>query len=282
MVKPTIPYTEIMITRVCNLSCAGCSTYSDLPHKGYVTWEQGRQEIEPWLNRVQFDHFGLMGGEPLINPQIQQWLLGLRKLMPHSTIRMATNGLLLSKNLNVLDLLNDIGNVIFKITVHVDDPELQDSIDFVKSKFDWQPVYEYGIHRWTAGNNLRLQINRPSRFFMTHQNAYPDAAPYDSDYTEAFAVCHQKLCPLLYKGRIYKCSTSGLMKDTLEQFSFPHYDAWSKFWNHETNGSITVDSTDDEIQAFVDNISKPHWICQQCPTRKTIVKIDHLSSVERI
>ena len=122
MVKTLIiPYSEIMITQVCNLICQGCSTYSDTDHKGYVSWNNGLSQIEPWLKRVSFDHFGIMGGEPLINPQIHDWLIGVRKLMPNTTIRFPINGTLLHKHLDIVDLLSEIGNVILKITVHIED-----------------------------------------------------------------------------------------------------------------------------------------------------------------
>lgn len=270
-----------MVTRTCNLSCTGCSTYSDLPHKSYTSWQNGRQQIEPWLERIEFDHFGLMGGEPLINPEISQWLVGIRELMPHTTVRFPTNGLLLKKHPDIIDLLHDIGNVILKITVHLQDQELDDIIDSILSKFVWQPVYEYGIHRWLTTNDLRFQVNRPDKFFMTHMNPYPDAAPYSSAPVKAFEICHQKLCPLLHNGRIFKCSTSGLMQETLEPFGTPNLQQWLPYWNHDLNGSISVQSPDNAIEKFINNISKPHWICQQCPTQDTVVTIAHLASVTR-
>ena len=274
-----IPYAEIMITQVCNLSCKGCSTYSDLPHKGYTTWNKGLQEIEPWLDRVEFDHFGLMGGEPLVNPQIREWLIGIRKLMPNTTIRVPINGTLLHNHFDIVDLLNDLGNVIFKITVHTQDQVINDAIEFVMNRFKWKPVHEFGIHRWETGNNFKFQINHPTKFFMTFKNDYTDAEPYKSDPIRAFDVCHQKLCPLLHNGRIYKCSTSGLMGDILKNFDYPHYEDWKPYWDNSKNGSISPESTDSQILSFINNVSKPHWICKQCPTRDTITEIVHLENV---
>ena len=51
--KPVLPFVEIMITQACNISCTGCTNYSDLVHKGYLTWEQGQAEI--LLEKYQFE-----------------------------------------------------------------------------------------------------------------------------------------------------------------------------------------------------------------------------------
>jgi len=274
-----IPYTEIMITQVCNLSCVGCSTYSDIPHKGYVSWIDGKNQIEPWLSRVKFDHFGLMGGEPLINPQIHQWLTGIRELMPNTTVRFPTNGTLLLKHPDIVDLLADMGNVILKITVHIQDPQVEESIQYVMNRFNWEPITEYGVSRFVTNKNFKFQINRPTTFYKTFQNDYATAEPYNSTPKSAFEVCHQKECPLLINGRIYKCSTSGLMPGVLARFKNPNINKWKQYLDNNHNGSVGINSSDDEIKRFISNIRKPHLTCAQCPNSESIVKINHQSNV---
>lgn len=274
-----IPYVEVMTTHVCNLVCPGCSTYSDLNHSGYVTWEDAKREIEPWLERITFEHFGLMGGEPLINPKIKDWLIGIRQLMPSTTIRFPINGTLLHKHLDIVELLHELGNVIFKITVHTDSKVIEDAIDYVNNMYNWTPIYEYGVHRFVTSNNLKFQINRPVEFYKTFQNDYKNAAPYDSDPMDSFAQCHQKECPLLYNGRIYKCSTSGLMDGVLKRFDYPNKQQWEPYLDNSKNGSIGITSTDLEIKEFINNIRKPHTTCRQCPTAKTVTIVDHTSTV---
>jgi len=276
--KLVIPYTEIMVTQVCNLTCQGCSTYSDLDHKGYIDWNDGRSQIEPWLERVSFDHFGLMGGEPLINPQIRDWLIGIRKLMPDTIIRFPINGTLLHKHLDIVDLLAELGNVIFKITVHISDEQLEKSIKYVLNRYNWNPVHEYGIDRFVAHNNFKFQVNRPLTFYKTFQHDYPNATPYNSLPENAFAVCHQKECPLLIGGRIYKCSTSGLMGGVLNKFN-NQTAAWEDYLDNANNGSIGLDSEDSSIEKFIANIRHPHSTCAQCPDSESLIKIDHLSTV---
>jgi organic radical activating enzyme len=222
MSKLVLPFLETMVTQVCNLSCQGCTNYSDLKHSGYVPWTQGRDWLEPWLDIVDIPDFGIIGGEPLINPDIESWLVGVRKLLPEAQLRFTTNGLLLHKWPNLLNLLHDIGNCVFKITVHIEDQMLEQNIQQIFSQMQWEPVTEYGISRWRTSNNLKFQINRPTHFLKTFQGPYHDMMPFDSNPADAFDACVQKTCPLLYRGKIYKCSTSALLLDTLDRYRRPN------------------------------------------------------------
>ena len=261
MSKPTLPFLETMITQACNLSCEGCTNYSDLKHSGYVTWSQGRAWLEPWLDRLYIPDFGIIGGEPLINPELEQWLLGLRDLMPETQLRLTTNGLLLHKWPRLLDLINHVGNCVFKITVHVDDVALEQEINKIFQSQSWEPVVEYGISRWRNTRGVRLQINRPLTFLKTYLGTYNSMAPHHSNPDDAFATCVQKTCPLLYQGKIYKCSTSALLLDTLDRFDRPNWPEWERY----IEPGIGSDCPDYAISNFINNFGQPHVQCGQCP-----------------
>ena len=257
--KPTLPFLETMITQVCNISCVGCTNYSDLTHPGYVSWQEGQKQIKSWLDRVYIPDFGIMGGEPLINPEVRDWIQGCRDLMPDSQIRFITNGLLLHKHFDIIDLLNDIGNCLFKITVHVENAELEDIIKRVHSMYKWEPVVEYGVKRFKTKRGFRFQINRPTEFVKTYRNSYPDMMPYHSDPAQAFDKCCQQTCPLLYKNNIYKCSTAGLLSDVLARFDNPNIEHWMPYL---TDG-IDPNCSDAQLHEFIDNFCKPNSICWQ-------------------
>lgn len=278
MNKLILPFVETMITQTCNLGCAGCTNYSDLKHSGYVTWEQGKQQLLPWRNRVEILDFGIIGGEPLINPQAKQWISGIREMFPLAQIRFTTNGLLLSKNLDIIDLAAEIGNIVFKIGVHVTDAELENNIDYILQKFKWEPVVEYGIRRYKTSNDFRFQISRPDIFWKTFKNDYASMEPHDSNPANAFEICCQKTCPLLYQGKIYKCSTSGLLKDVLNRFGNPNYNKWKPFLVE----GIAPDCSSNELEMFIENFGKPHSICKQCPeSTNSESKILHKLNVVR-
>lgn len=269
-----LPFLETMITQACNLSCDGCTNYSDLRHSGYMPWSQGRADIQAWLSRITVEEFGIIGGEPLLNPEWRDWIVGIRSLLPTAQLRFTTNGILLPRAEDILDICEEVSNIILKITVHVRNEKLEEHILKLKSSRDWVPVTEYGIQRWLGRNGVRLQINRPQTFLKTYKNSYENMEPWDSDPTKAFEICCQKTCPLLYQGKIYKCSTSALLEDTLIRFGNPNIEKWKPY----IPTGISINDTDQVISDFSKNFGKSHNLCGQCPS-DIGQSINHLHTV---
>ena len=277
MNKPILPFVETMITQSCNLSCYGCTNYSDLTHSGYVRWADGKQQLEAWLARIDIPDFGILGGEPLVNPEVDRWIVGIRELLPNAQIRFTTNGINLHKKFHIIKLLHDIGNCVIKIGVHINDPQLEKTIQRIYDLYEWEPITEYGIDRFTTGDRVRFYVRRPTTFWKTYRGTYETMMPHNSNPAEAFKQCCQQTCPLLYKGRIYKCSTSGLLEDTLARFNNPNYEQWEPLIDR----GIGPDCSDKELEAFLNNFGKPNAICKQCPTSADAEsQINHLQHVE--
>jgi organic radical activating enzyme len=277
--KFILPFLEIMPIQGCNLSCTGCSNYSDLTHRGYLSWAQGQSQIAPWLDRIDIPDFGIIGGEPLMNPGILDWILGARALLPSSQIRFTTNGLLLDKFPDIMKIFMEIGNCVFKITRHVSDPKLERNIQKIFSEYTWRSVTEYGISRFVTGNNVRFQINSPQLFYKSFKGMYNNMLPYHSDPDDAFDLCYQQTCPLLYNGKIYKCSSNGLLVDTLNKFDNPNFEQWEPY----INNGLDIDCSDAELEKFINNFGKSHKICGMCPTRdNTESYVLHFDNVNQI
>ena len=261
MTKLQLPFVEMMVTQFCNLSCVGCSNYADLKHTGYVPWQAGRQEIESWLPRLDIKEFGIMGGEPLINPELKDWIRGLRELLPDSPIRFSTNGELLDRHLDVVETAHEVGNFVFKITVHQHNERVEAVIAKIFSMYKWEPVREHGINRYQTTRGLRFQINRPQTFIKTYRNDYANMRPFDSNPADSFAICIQQTCPLMLGGRMYKCSTLGGLEDTLKRFGVT-----DPAWQSYVGQYITPDSSASDIQSFLINFGQPNRVCRMCPT----------------
>jgi organic radical activating enzyme len=269
MNKPALPFLELMTIRTCNLSCQGCTTFSDLKYSGYSTWKNTKQFLELWADRLDIQAIGFMGGEPLINPEIQDWITGVRKLLPNAQIRFVTNGLLLEKKWSVVQLLQDLGNTVLKISKHIDSPIIDQAIDRVFKTWDWEPVTEFGIDRWARPNQLRFQVATPITFFKTFQGTYENMMPHNNYPADAFDLCVQKKCPLLYKGKIYKCGTLALTPELLERFHWPNQELWQLY----IDSGLAVDCEQSTLETFVNNFGKPHKMCAQCPSSKDLSSI---------
>jgi len=265
MTKPVLPFLETMITQVCNLSCEGCTNYSDLVQQGYVPWALGKDWLSAWMERIEIPDFGIMGGEPLINPQVREWLIGTRELLPDAQIRFTTNGLLLEKHVDVVDLCHELGNVSFKISVHTHDARLESVIGDIFRRYNWTSVNEYGVDRWLTTNDFRFHVRRPDTFIKSFKGTYDNMQPWNTDPVDAFKICIQPRCPLLYDGKIFKCSTAGLLDDVLDRHGRPNKEQWE---NYIPRG-LSPNSSDAEINAFINNFGRPNAICGQCPDSTT-------------
>ncbi|GHU61509.1 hypothetical protein FACS189445_3590 [Spirochaetia bacterium] len=87
---------EIHLTDHCNLNCKGCGHFSPLAEEKYLDidiFERDCARISYLTNRC-IHHIDLMGGEPLLHPQLTQILDIARKYFD-GTINIVTNGILL-------------------------------------------------------------------------------------------------------------------------------------------------------------------------------------------
>jgi len=275
--KLILPFVETMITYACNLSCTGCTNYSDYNMKGSVSWKKGKEWLETWLERLSIPDFGIMGGEPTLNPECEQWIYGVRNLMPNSQIRFTSNAVNFSHKPEVLDWCVDVGNTVFKFTLHEDKPYAKDAVDYVFGKHTWKPITEYGINRWIGPNNTRFQINSPTQFIKTYRGKFGSIRPHSNQPKNAFEICIQKTCPLLYEGRIFKCSSIALLKRVLHDFNQSVTNDWKRYTDY--NG-IGPRSSDKEIEFFINNFGKPQNICAMCPSKDDKDSIiDHRTNV---
>jgi sulfatase maturation enzyme AslB (radical SAM superfamily) len=210
-----------------------------------------------------------MGGEPLMNPDVAQWLRGIRELFPTTQIRFVTNGLLLHKHWDIVELLHELGNSVLKISYHLSDDNLNETIRRIMGHWVWEPVTEFHINRWRTTNEFRFQINRPEKFFRTFRGTYDTMLPHDNTPADAFKLCVQKRCPLLFNGQLFKCGTAGLTPDILERFDRPNWEAWQPY----VQPGLSPDCSEEELLAFANNFGRPHAICRQCPSEKDLDSI---------
>lgn len=266
-----------MVMRNCNLSCEGCTTFSDYIHPSkYPSIEEIISDLKLWENRLIYDHIGTMGGEPLLNPNIQELLVRLRQEFPQVTIRFVTNGLLLEKHKSIIDTMYELGNVILKISKHVNDQKINTIVKYIMNRFNWEPVTEFHIHRWLTTNNFRFQINAPEKFYRTFKGTYFNMLPHNNNPIEAFDLCVQKTCPLLYNKKLFKCGTLALTQDMLEKTNQKDKKEWLPYLDKGLNH----DADDTELKKWIDNFGKPNAVCRQCPTKNDITSIiDHRKNV---
>lgn len=88
---------ELHVTEHCNLRCAHCCNTSPYLPEKTLSPESIAQTLSTMAGVLHADVFKIMGGEPLLHPQISEVLRVVKQSGVADVVRLFTNGLLLSK-----------------------------------------------------------------------------------------------------------------------------------------------------------------------------------------
>ena len=97
--QPYLAYFEINIVDHCNITCNGCSHFSPLAEERFSPLETVQSDLRRMseLTDKNVDEIHLLGGEPLLHPDLTEILVTARGLFPNTILSVITNGILLSK-----------------------------------------------------------------------------------------------------------------------------------------------------------------------------------------
>jgi len=97
--KTAIPILHLHLTDHCNLNCRGCDNFSPLSPAVFANltvFENDCKRIAELANG-KVDEIQLLGGEPLLHPNITAFFAISRKYFPATKICVVSNGILLPK-----------------------------------------------------------------------------------------------------------------------------------------------------------------------------------------
>lgn len=108
---------EFYITNVCNYNCDNCNRFNNYYFSGHQLWKDYAEIYEAWSQRLDLGTITILGGEPMLNPSLREWLYGIRKLWPTTPMLLISNGTRLHYWDNFYQTLLD-NRVDFRITAH--------------------------------------------------------------------------------------------------------------------------------------------------------------------
>ena len=82
---------EFYITNVCNLNCDQCNRFNDYKFSGSQRWSDYEDIHRRWAALVDIEKIVILGGEPLLNPSINEWIKGLSDIWKRP-VQILTNG----------------------------------------------------------------------------------------------------------------------------------------------------------------------------------------------
>jgi organic radical activating enzyme len=321
--KPVLDYVEFHITNVCNFNCDGCSRYTNYYFSGQQLWNDYKDTYRKWNDLIDIEEITILGGEPLLNPDIIKWIDGIASIWQNTKIRIVTNGTHINKVPGLYDVLKKYnGRVSIEVGLHNKDrrqlvideckqflnTNALEYFDYSDRYNEWQGSYNaikdsnwpvcdspadfcnlpkniqeecITVHNFSPllhsgvsmlmidNNNVEIDIRNEFEFgtigLTRNSNVF---SLCNSDPSLAHNVCNQSHCHQFVKGNLYKCPTSALLPEFIEQFRVDISPEHTEIIN--SYKPLTVNNTEQEISTFINNIKKVIPQCKFCPV--TIVE----------
>ena len=236
------PHLEIQVAEHCNLNCASCTHFSPLAKESYLSKEEFSSQLQK-ANQIFNGHcksLKIMGGEPLLHPEIGELQRLARVAMPEIKITPQTNGILLTRMSE--DFWNSCrdNDILVRVTRY----PVKLNVDEIKRLAEQYKV------------NLKFHPEEAIKSF----NLYPLNIECQNDPADNLAHCKMKLRYVLIKnGRLFPCPIAG----NAEHFNSP--------FNYNL-GCCEQDSISlDDVHSFEDYARFAHQplaFCKHClPTQ---------------
>ncbi len=226
---------EFHLVDHCNLNCAHCNHFTPLAPENFCKIEEILEDFKK-LKKI-FDNIGkifVVGGEPLLHPELLSLFKPLREIYPKSEIIIITNGILLNKQ------NDDFFNTLKKYNIAI-------SMTHYPIKVD----YEGWINKFN-GIGIKAYYFSLDRNKMRKQNLNPKGT---NDKNIAFSKCHEKNCHFVRDGKLYVCTPTPNIIFLNNYFNF----------NFEVKKTDYIDLNKIKSASYINaKFKKPIDFCKYC------------------
>ena len=243
--KDKLPILHLHLTDHCNLNCRGCDNFSPLASDVFADVNVFEKDCARMRELVgdQIEEIQLLGGEPLLHPQIITFLEITRKYFPANTIHVVSNGILIRNQTEEFwesCRKNNIQIVVTKYPIKLDFQKIRQHVEAQHVGFSFY------------GNTESIDKS---------MQCIPLDVEGTQDPSDSFLRCSRaNRCISLDNGKLYTCSLIPYVK----------------YFNKQFNKNLIVSTDDyidiyeakskDEIMSFV---SKPMPFCRYCNIKGT-------------
>lgn len=284
--RKLIHNVEFYITNVCNLNCTNCNRFNNFDFRGYQKWSDYQGTYEKWAKYVRLQRVTLLGGEPLLNPTILDWIDGINRLWNVPT-QILTNGTRLN---SVKGLYEKLANPLnpaepgiknwVGVSLH-NRNDIDRCFDEIKKFLHGDIRYyhhtdpanvnnamTYGAsHAFVDSNDVRIPVWEYDSFYRAavHLNDSGRFTVYNSDPELAHKGCGFAMfkCYHFVHGALYKCGPVAL---------FPEFDNQHRLDISEQDRQLInsykplrADEFPERGQSFLDEIDQVIPQCKFCP-----------------
>lgn len=235
-IHKVIPRLEISLIDACNLNCKGCEAFASIYKRDSIySLDDFAKDLESLRKVGEYARILLVGGEPLLLNNLDQYIMVTRKLYPEADIEIVTNGLLIP-NLNEKILLSIKDNDVFlSISPYIPTLKIKEKIMEVLDKYKIGNYFD-----------ARNEIKSFRRSLML--NAVNNAE-------KSNLACPASGCTILKGGKLYKCSVDAQINDLFRYYGLKELN----------NSGIDVSLDDDKLYQKISDFGlKPIETCRHC------------------
>lgn len=281
MTKHFFKKIEFYITNVCNLTCNHCNRYNNYNFTGWQRWSDYEATYEKWAEYVDIDHIVILGGEPLLNPDILEWARGINRIFKRN-VQILSNGTQLNKVKGLYETLQVVGNWMGISwhnlnTIDEFDAEVRKFLKGDIIKLDKNhPNNKFGADIvWIDSNGVSIPLWLQYNFYESSIKSLGNGqfTLHDSDPVKAHSICGFAEFKNYHfiKGKLYKCGPVALLPEFDQQYKFDISDSDRKLLN--SYQPLTVDDYPTRGTEFLANIDQPLAQCKFCPSNQTFQQI---------
>ena len=184
---PIISSLEYEIVEMCNLNCKRCNHYSNIFTDGkLIDFETFRADIDMLSTLTcNIKRFKLLGGEPLLHPELHRFIEYSRKVFPHAPMSIITNGFLIPKmSIATINAIKATGTVV-EISIY---PPMKNHFSKIEA--------------FLQSHAIPYKVFRDADKFGAYINPKGD-----SPKMWAMMQCYAQVCHSMKNGHLYKCTT---------------------------------------------------------------------------
>lgn len=265
---------EFYITNVCNLTCSNCNRYNNFHFRGWAAWDDYAEDLERLSQSVHVQKPVILGGEPLLNPDIVKWIRGLQRLWPRSySAQIQSNGTRIDRVPGLYQALAEVAGSWIGVSIHrTEDREeifarirrfLQGEIAYSED-----PNNSMGsVYQFRDSNGVEVHVWNNDMFGNTNVIERPNGrfGLYNSNPERAHEICSFRKWKNYHwiRGRIYKCGPVALMPEFDQQHNFDISDQDRAILNGYAG--LGIDELESRGQEFFSTIDDVIPQCKFCP-----------------
>ena len=277
----TIDKLEFYITNVCNLTCSGCNRYNNYKFAGWENWEDYEKIFERWAEKIDIIKPVILGGEPLLNPSINKWIGGIRRIWPDNYApQIQSNG----TRIDLVDGLYDAcKNASTWVGISLHSLDNRDAIFTRIRNFLIHPIKETNdlnskhgsTFQFVDANRVEVHVWISDHFNQSNIIEGPNGefTLYNSDPLKAHSNCGfaQWKNYHFIDGKIHKCGPAPLMQQFDQQYPFDISEE-DRALIHSYRG-LSVDEFDERGEEFFRTLDDFIPQCKFCPESYEYKKI---------